>query len=48
MMLECVSIVADVAGILVVSGPSKLEFGDVRGKDIYVKVHRCELLFVYA
>ena len=31
LMLECVSILA---GILVVSGPSKLEFGDVWGKDI--------------
>ena len=31
LMLECVSIVA---GMIVVSGPSKLEFGDVCGKDI--------------
>ena len=36
LMLECVSILA---GILVVSGPSKLEFGDVWGKDIICKVY---------
>ena len=48
LMLECVSILA---GILVVSGPSKLEFGDVWGKDIICKVYIymcvCELLNYY-